>query len=127
MPSDDKNKKEPLKKTPTNRKVKTVQTSLSASSSKKKRIPKKALVEVEDVIKQAFLRFYDTATVKKHKEKDLEHLDSLVSEYLDTFMILGYDPNGEKALIMHARSHHDKDALIEHLRTTLLGFIGSQG
>ena len=59
--------------------------------------------------------------------KDLEQLDTVITEYLDTFMLLGYDINGEKVLIMHATNPHDRDALVEHLRTTLLGIINPQG
>ena len=40
-------------------------------------------------------------------------------------MILGYDLNGEKVSIMHAETPHDRDALVEHLRTTLLNIIGN--
>jgi hypothetical protein len=79
--------------------------------------------QVDDVIKQAFLRFYDNATLKQSKVKDLEHLDTIAAEFLHTYMILGYDLNGEKVAIMHAKTPHDKDALVEHLRTTLLGII----
>ena len=50
----------------------------------------------------------------------------MVSEFLKTFMVLGYDLNGEKVFIMHATNPHDKDALVEHLRTTLLGIINAQ-
>lgn len=88
-------------------------------------LDKKQLVQVEDVIKQAFLRFYDTATVKQHKVKDLEHLTGIVTEYLQAFMVLGYDINGEKVFVMHATNPHDRDALVEHLRTTLLGIINN--
>jgi len=81
---------------------------------------------IEDVIKQAFLRFYDTASIKHSKVKDLEQLDHLTEEYLQSYMILGYDLNGEKVSIIHAINPHDRDALVEHLRTTLLNFIGDR-
>lgn len=127
MASSDKNKKRPAKKTL--RKKKTESFGLSALDNEKqeKILPEKQLAQVEEVIKNAFLRFYDNAQLKQYKVKDLEHLDSVVSEFLKTFMILGYDLNGEKAFIMHATNPHDKDALVEHLRTTLLGIIGAQG
>jgi hypothetical protein len=88
-------------------------------------VPSDQIACVEDVIKQAFLRFYDNISVKKHRVNELEHLDALVSEFLGTFMILGYDINGEKMLIMHATNPHDRDALVEHLRTTFIGIINS--
>jgi hypothetical protein len=78
---------------------------------------------IEDLIKQAFLRFSDNVTIKQSKVKDLEHLDNIAEEYLKTYMILGYDLNGEKVSIMHAKNPHDRDALVEHLRTTLIDII----
>jgi hypothetical protein len=38
-------------------------------------------------------------------------------------MVLGYDLNGEKVCIMNAKNATDKDALIEHLRSTLVGIL----
>jgi len=81
--------------------------------------------DIDDVIKQAFLRFYDVTTLKQNKLKDLEHLSNICEEFLKTYMILGYDLNGEKVHIMHAKNHHDKDALVEHIRSTLIGMLNT--
>jgi hypothetical protein len=128
MPSDDKNKKKPKKASAVKKKITSnALSALDASSATQQSIlPVGEALMVEEVIKQAFLRFYDTAQVKQHKVKDLEHLDVIVSEFLKTFAILGYDLNGEKICIMHASNPHDRDALVEHLRTTLLGIINQQ-
>lgn len=124
MAKGDKDKNKPTKRT--YRKKKTESLGLSALGSTEENIlPEIQLTQVEEVIKNAFLRFYDNAQLKQYKVKDLEHLDSVVSEFLGTFMILGYDINGEKVFIMHATNPHDRDALVEHLRTTLLGIIGA--
>lgn len=124
--AEEKNKKNEPKKIST-RKKKTNITELRKINSAEDLLTQEQIIQVEDVIKQAFLRFYDSATIKQHKVKDLEHLDTIVGEFLNTFMILGYDLNGEKVCIMHAINPHDRDALIEHLRTTLLGIINSNG
>lgn len=124
MSGDDKPKKKPKK---TYRKKKTEVMGLSALDSEQSILPEKTKLQVEEVIKQAFLRFYDNATLKQYKVKDLEQLDTVITEYLDTFMLLGYDINGEKVIITHATNPHDRDALVEHLRTTLLGIINPQG
>ena len=109
------------------RKKKTESLGLSALNSLEDNIlPEKQLAQVEEIIKNAFLRFADAAQMKQYKVKDLEHLDSMVSEFLKAFMVLGYDLNGEKAFIMHATNPNDRDALVEHLRTTLLGIINAQ-
>jgi hypothetical protein len=125
MAKEDKDKKKPSKRM--YRKKKTESLGLSALNAAEEDIfPEKQLAQVEEVIKNAFLRFADAAQMKQHKVKDLEHLDSVASEFLKAFMILGYDLNGEKAFIMHATNPHDRDALVEHLRTTLLGIINAQ-
>lgn len=124
MPGDDKSKKKPKRVV---RKKKTDVMGLSALDSEQSILPEKTKLQVEEVIKQAFLRFYDNATLKQYKVKDLEQLDTVITEYLNTFMLLGYDINGEKVIIMHATNPHDRDALVEHLRTTLLGIINPQG
>ena len=125
MAKNDKGKSKPTKKT--YRKKKTVSLGLSALNSVEENIlPEKQLAQVEELIKNAFLRFADAAQMKQYKVKDLEHLDSMVSEFLKAFMVLGYDLNGEKVFIMHATNPNDRDALVEHLRTTLLGIINAQ-
>jgi hypothetical protein len=127
MAKNNDDKKKPSKRTYRKKKTESLGLSaLNAPSTEEELISEKQFAQVEDVIKQAFLRFYDTAQLKQHKVKDLEHLDSVASEFLKTFMILGYDLNGEKAFIMHATNPHDRDALVEHLRTTLLGIINAQ-
>jgi hypothetical protein len=125
MAKSDKNKNKPTKRS--YRKKKTESFGLSALNSVEENIlPEKQLAQVEEVIKNAFLRFADAAQIKQYKVKDLEHLDGMISEFLKAFMVLGYDLNGEKMFIMHATNPHDKDALVEHLRTTLLGIINAQ-
>lgn len=81
------------------------------------------ILQIEDLIKQAFLRFYNTAYTDKAKAKDLDHLNLIMEEYLKCYMVLGYDLNGEKICIMNAHSSSEKDALIEHLRSTLVGIL----
>ena len=122
MSTEDNNKKKPVKRRSSK---KSESAKLSAADIKQKIDPLEKNLHVEDVIKQAFLRFYDNASVKSSKVKDLEHLDHIAEEYLKSYMILGYDLNGEKVSIMHAENPHDRDALVEHLRTTLLNIIGN--
>ena len=120
MASENRDNDKAASKKPSSRKKKTLTPKLSAVEPTIKNTK-----QVEEVIKQAFMRFYENATIHKAKVKDLEHLDKIVSEYLQAFIILGYDINGEKVSITHANSPHDKDAVIEHLRSTLLSIIGS--
>jgi hypothetical protein len=79
--------------------------------------------QIDDVIEQALTRFYEASRSKQCKVHDLQHLDTIVAEYLQTFMILGYDINGEKICISHASTPAARDSLIEHLRTTFLSIM----
>ena len=90
-------------------------------------IANEGALQIQDLIKQAFLRFYNSTCTNKAKEKDLDHLNLIMEEYLKCFMVLGYDLNGEKICIMAAHNASDRDALIEHLRSTLVGILNQQG
>ena len=116
MSTKDDNEEKPLKKRASK---KSLSPKLSAADIEQNISTEKNL-HVEDVIKQAFLRFYDNASIRGSKVKDLEHLDNITQEYLESYMILGYDINGEKVSIMHAENPHDRDALVEHLRLSLI-------
>ena len=129
MATEDNNKKKGASKKKTPQKRKTTSAKLSGanidSTISKLPEPLPPNIQIEEIIKQAFLRFYDNASLDQAKVKDLEHLDHIAEEYLKAYMILGYDINGEKVSILHAKNPHDKDALVEHLRTTLLNIIGN--
>ena len=126
MATDNNGKKKRVSKKQTNKKTSAEALSLSALQPIEQTDSSiKNSAQIDELIKQAFLRFYDDTTIKKAKVKDLEHLDNIAEEYLKAYIILGYDLNGEKVSIMHASNPHDKDALVEHLRTTLLGFINN--
>ena len=77
-----------------------------------------------DAIKQAFLRYYDKVDLKRSQNYDLTYIDSILTEYLDNFILLGFDVMGNKVTGTHSNSHCGKDALIEHLRSTLIQMLG---
>ena len=83
--------------------------------------------QVEELIKQAFTRFYEKTKTRHAEDLEIKHLDSLASEYLENFMILGYDTLGQKVTIIHASTQYGRDALIEHLRSTLINILGVDG
>jgi hypothetical protein len=82
---------------------------------------------LEQAIAKAFKKFYSESVSKQNKIKDLKHLDTIVAEYLQSFMILGYDISGEKICISHASTPAARDALIEHLRSTFLNIMNGSG
>jgi hypothetical protein len=117
-------KKKPAPKTSSKRISKKNSTSPNLSGvDTKPNLKSENILQIEDLIKQAFLRFYNTSYTDKAKEKDLDHLTLIMEEYLGCYMVLGYDLNGEKICIMNAKNAADRDALIEHLRSTLVGIL----
>jgi hypothetical protein len=109
------------RKKPTSKKKANVSSKLA--SKKPLDIDSDTKQQIEDVIAQAFTRFYNASNAHQNKLKDLYSLDTVVSEYLQTFMILGYDINGERICITHAENASARDALLEHLRSTFINII----
>ena len=56
-------------------------------------------------------------------KRDLDLLESVISEYLKTFVVLGYDLSGEKIQIMHANNPQEFDSMLEHVRGSLLTIL----
>ena len=58
----------------------------------------------------------------EHKEvfRDLNIIKSFLMEYLDSFMLLGYDVHGEKIIIRQCRTAKDKDSMNEFLKSAFL-------
>lgn len=69
----------------------------------------------------------DDLTNMSLQKGDIKHLDSIISEFLKCYIIIGYDLTGKKTTISRITNQQDKDGLIEHLRTTFLNVIGNQG
>jgi hypothetical protein len=116
---------EPKKNKANNKpKRKVVKPRLTTKQTTKTVVTGKNATQVEDLIKQAFMRFYDKTSTRAAQNLEIKHLDNVITEYLENFILLGYDVSGQKVSIIHATSQYGKDALIEHLRTTLLNIIG---
>jgi len=105
-------------------KVDKIVKSKVPQKKKAKHLSAASTAQVDEVIRQAFMRFYDKTSVRAAQNLEIKHLDNVISEYLENFILLGYDVIGQKVSVIHATSQYGKDALIEHLRTTLLGIIG---
>lgn len=71
---------------------------------------------------------YRPGSIEKSKarrmaEADVLSLEAIVSEYLQSFIVIGYDLSGEKVQMMHARNAQEYDSLVEHARGSLLTLI----
>ena len=61
---------------------------------------------------------YDAPT--RVYSRDYNLLKSQVSEYLDSFLLLGYDSEGQRIIIQHYHTQRDRDAVIEFLKNVFL-------
>jgi len=48
--------------------------------------------------------------------RDLELLSSIITEYMDSFIMLGYNLEGERVVIQHYHKPKDRDAMMEFLK-----------
>lgn len=52
--------------------------------------------------------------------RDLGLLKAIISEYLDTFIVFGYNIDGERIILQHYTSSKDRDAIMEFLKTIFI-------
>jgi len=52
--------------------------------------------------------------------RDLGLLKSIITEYLDTFILFGYNIDGERIILQHYTSPKDRDAIMEFLKTIFI-------
>ena len=111
--------------TPTPQVVQTIQTPPQTPNSGLESgpipiIPKELMQQLNA---QIHAKLKQTELDKKKQEKTLQDfkiLESLTSEYLKSFLIIGYTLDGHKILIGHAPTPQEHDALVEHLRQTFI-------
>lgn len=102
----------------TPRKKQTKNISLSGDDAS---LPKAEQINIDHLFAQALLRHKNDAIVdKKLKVKELHHLSSIVGEYLNCFIMIGYSLQDEKVVLLNMPSPKDEAALIDLLRSTFL-------
>lgn len=100
------------------RKKRTKTANLSADEVE---IPKAEKINIDQLFAQALLRHKNDALVdKKIKVKELHHLSTIVGEYLNCFIMIGYSLQDEKVVLLNMPSPKDEAALIDLLRSTFL-------
>lgn len=72
-------------------------------------IEKKAITDLlNSVLKDHLLQ---QSVYKNDKIKNIQSLVSIISEYLGSFFIIGYDVSGQPVNLIHATNQKDADAL----------------
>jgi hypothetical protein len=54
------------------------------------------------------------------QERDYLLLKSVITEYLDSYILFGYDTTGERIIVQHANNSRDRDAIMEFLKTIFI-------
>lgn len=57
------------------------------------------------------------------KIKQASIIKNILSEFLDNFIIMGYDLNGVRTVIKNATTHKDEDSIIELVKYTLYSIL----
>lgn len=63
------------------------------------------------------------ATKRIDTKESVRVLKNILSEYFDSFMIMGYDVNGERTVVRSSKNDRDDDSAIELLRFVLLRML----
>jgi hypothetical protein len=67
---------------------------------------------MEGIIKSTLHEYLkNKINLKNERTTDISHLDSIISEYLDCFIIIGYDMLNSQINFIHAKDQKDADAL----------------
>jgi hypothetical protein len=56
---------------------------------------------------------------KNIKKRDLSILQSVISEYMDSYIIFGYSVDGERVIVESINSAKDHDAMLEFLNLVM--------
>lgn len=86
-------------------------TASNSLSAKKPEIPVRP-ENMESLIKSTLHNYLQQKLeLKNERATDISHLDSIISEYLDCFIIIGYDMLNSQINFIHAKDQKDADAL----------------
>lgn len=67
----------------------------------------------------------DDKDTKFKKNVDIEQLQNILKEYMNTYLVLGYTLEGQPFIISYAKTPQDHNSLVEHLRLTFLNTFKS--
>lgn len=100
--------------------------SADRSKKKKRRSPSKRDSDTRYKIIRAALEDHLIEHARKtdKKKKSLDEISSNVEEFLDTFIILGYDYNGESCTLISANTQQQADSLSTLIQKFI---VSSQG
>lgn len=98
------------------------QTSTKITSKEVEKIHKKVYDAVNDLELQKSLDKWLKENYQQQKiaMRDLGLLKSIISEYLDSFLVFGYNLDGERVILQSFTKAKDRDALMEFLKIVFI-------
>ena len=83
-----------------------------SNRSKKKKVTPRLRRRTDELIRSALEAHLEYQAVKSSSErKDIQLLGSILDEYLDNFIILGYNYHGDQVQLISASNQQQADAL----------------
>jgi len=64
-----------------------------------------------------------TATKRLQTKDEIDNLKAILSEYLDSFILLGYGVEGNRVIIKHTKTSKDEDSIIEMFRFVFMRMV----
>ena len=94
----------------------------SLSSVNLQDIEEKILTAINNQELQRGIEKWVRSNQQKQKEnnRDLSLLSGIIGEYLDSYILFGYNLEGERVIIQSQSSPKDRDALMEFLKIVFL-------
>lgn len=100
----------------------------------KKPKTQKHINPLEELINSALIKHYseqdqkDSIQTKAHIEtqKSIDHMITLLSEYLDDYIIVGHDISGTSVSLMHGKTQKDRDAVLKLFGDTFIKVCAKQ-
>ena len=86
---------------------------------------KKQQAEIRKLLKEVQMKEDSGPTKQIESEEDLHRLASVLSEYLDSYILLGYDMDGNAIHVCLARTQQHADSLTTLLNNASLPIGGS--
>lgn len=94
----------------------------TGASDTKEQIVKKVFDAVSNLELQKSIDKFMKDNKKDHRisMRDLGILKGIMTEYLDTFLVFGYNTQGERIILQNFKTARDRDAIMEFLKTIFL-------
>lgn len=92
-------------------------------------LTKEQHIEMDKVIQTAAIQYKDQVAKEKenHNREDLDMLDNIISEYMGSYILIGYNLNNESVEMSNCSNNLEANALTEHFKRVFLEKVGRQG